>query len=179
MADYNVFILLTVVVICSYAAVKSWIDARRLEREAFYRTEAVKKVVDLQGNVSESLLETLRSAIEQQHKPPTWHHYDYNREREAYYRSETLKRIASQPGGAEAVVEFLRNEDNRAARQRGETSKLAGMIIGAAGLGMMVFLRLLDDARPVYMMGLIPFLIGAALLVYAFAIMPRIKPTND
>jgi hypothetical protein len=168
-----VALLLTVVILCSYWSVKAWVDARRAEREAFYRTEAVKKIVELQGNVSEPLLETLREAIEQKNKPSPWLRYDYNREREAYYRSETLKRIAGVPGGAAAVVEYLRNDDNRAARRREEFSKLAGIITVAAGVGMMVFLRLLDPERPVYMVGLIPVLVGTALLVYAFGMMPR------
>ena len=41
--------LLTVVIVCSYMSVKTWIDARRMERETFYRTEALKKFVELQG----------------------------------------------------------------------------------------------------------------------------------
>jgi hypothetical protein len=172
MNEYFAF-LLVAIVLCSYLSVKAWIDARRLEREAFYRTEALKKIVELQGNVPDSVLETLRHAIEEKTRPSPWANYDYNREREAYYRSETLKRIAATPGGAAAVVEYLRLDDNRAARKRGEFSKLAGMITAAAGVGLMVFLRLLDDGRPVYMVGLIPVLVGTAVLIYAFGIMPR------
>ena len=130
--------LLTVVVVCSYLSVKAWIDARRMEREAFYRTEALKKFVELQGNVPDPVLETLRHAIEEKSRPPKWR-YDYNREREAYYRSETLKRIAAMPEGAAAVLEYLRHDDNRAERKRGESSKLRGMVIAATGAGIMVF----------------------------------------
>jgi hypothetical protein len=164
--------LLAAIVLCSYLSVKAWVDARRLEREAFYRTEALKKIVELQGNVPDSVLEAFRQAIEEKTRPSPWTHYDYNREREAYYRSETLKRIAAAPGGAAAVVEYLRYDDKRTARKRGESSKLAGMITTATGVGLMVFLRLLDDARPVYMVGLIPVLVGTAVLIYAFGIMP-------
>ena len=173
MTEGNTTLLLIVVVVCSYLSVKAWVDARRIEREAFYRTEAVKKIVELQGAIPEAVLEALRQAIEQKDKPSPWIRYDYNREREAYYRSETLKKVASAPGGAAAVVEYLVQEDHRAARRRGEFSRLAGMITAAAGVGMMVFLRLLDNDRPVYMVGLIPFLMGVALMVYAFGIMRR------
>jgi hypothetical protein len=169
--DY-VALLLTVVVLCSFWSVKVWLDARRAEREAFYRTEAVKKIVELHGNVSEPLLDTLREAIEQKTRPSPWVHYDYNREREAYYRNETLKKVAVVNGGAAAVVEYLRNDDNRALRARAESVKLAGMMTVSLGIGMMIFMRLLDDSRPIYMVGVIPVLIGISLLVYAFGIMP-------
>jgi hypothetical protein len=174
-----VALLLTVVVLCSFWSVKVWINARRAEREAFYRTEAVKKIVELQGNVSEPLIETLRQAIEQKERPSPWVHYDYNREREAYYRNETLKRVAMASGGASAVLEYLRNDENRVLRMRAESVKLAGMMTASVGVGLMIFLRLLDDTRPVYMVGVIPLLVGIALLVYAFGIMPAASRTLE
>ena len=51
------------------------------------------------------------------------------------------------------------------------------MITVAAGVGMMVFLGLLESHNPVYLVGLIPVLVGIALLVYAFGILP--KPGNE
>ena len=163
--------LLTVVIVCSYLSVKTWIDARRMEREAFYRTEALKKFVELQGNVSDAVLETLRHAIEEKSRPPTWR-YDYNREREAYYRSETLKRIAAMPEGAAAVLEYLRHDDNRAERKRGESSKLQGMVIAATGAGIMFFGLSMDRWDELLLVGFIPVLVGTVLLVHAFGIMP-------
>ena len=162
------FFVLSVVIVCSYLSVKAWIDARRMEREAFYRTEALKKVVELHGNVSEAVLETLRHAIEEKTRPPGWR-YDYNREREAYYRSETLKSIAATPGGAAAVVEYLRHDDKRSARKREESSKLAGMFITAIGAAFIVF-GFLASAEPLLLVGLIPGLFGTALLVHASGI---------
>jgi hypothetical protein len=61
MGQELVALLLSVVVVCSYLSVRVWIDARRMEREAFYRTEAMKKFIELQGNVSDPVLETLRT----------------------------------------------------------------------------------------------------------------------
>jgi hypothetical protein len=167
-----------VVALFSYLSVKAWVDARQREREAFYRADAVKKIVELQGNVPESLLDMLRQAVEQKHDPPASWNYNYNKEREAYYRNEMLKKVAMMPGGAVAVIEYLRHEDRRAAGRRGELSKLAGMITAAAGVGMMVFLRLLDNTRPIYLAGLIPLLVGVSLLVYAFGVVPAARAEN-
>lgn len=171
--DYPMALALVVVTICSYFSFKVWVIARRKERESFYRAEAVKKIVDVQGAIPESVLETLRDTLEQKPEAPSsWGNFDYNREREAYYRSETLKRVATAPGGAAAVMEYLRQEDNRALRRREDFMKLAGMITTAAGVGMMILIRLLDNSKPVYLVGFIPVLVGAALLVYAFRLAP-------
>ena len=50
----------------SYLGVKSWLDAQRREREAFYRSEAIKKVAEMHGTVSEPVLAALRDSL----KPP-------------------------------------------------------------------------------------------------------------
>jgi hypothetical protein len=165
-------ILLTVIVVCSYLAVKAWINARRLEREAFYRTDALKKFIELQGSVPDAVLETLRHAIEQKPQPPKWP-YDYAREREAYYRSETLKKIAEMPEGAAAVLDYLRHDEDRAERQRGEASKKRGMVTAATGAGIMVFgFASGRDALALILVGFIPVLIGTVLLAHAFVIAP-------
>ena len=166
-------VLMLAFIFCSYLSIRVWIEARRAEREAFYRTEAVKKIVELRGEISPPLLEAIRGAIRQHHEPSVWLPYDYNKEREAYYRNETLQRIAATPEGAVAVAEHLRMDDKRAARRREETTKLAGMITTAAGVGMMIFIRLLDNTKPFYLVGLIPALMGMALLIYAFVLLPR------
>jgi uncharacterized membrane protein (GlpM family) len=43
----------------------------------------------------------------------------------------------------------------------------------AAGVGMMIVIGLLDNSKPFFMVGLIPALIGMALLVYAFVVVPK------
>ena len=163
-------LLLIAVVVCSYLSVKAWINARRMEREAFYRTEALKKIAELQENMSGPVLEALRHAIEQSHPPPF--RYDYNREREAYYRCETLKRIAAMPEGAAAVLSYLRQDDSRAARKRGEVLKLRGLVITATGVGIMVF-GLNHNGQELLLLGLIPALVGTVMLVHAIGVKPR------
>jgi len=96
------------------------------------------------------------------------------REREAYYRSETLKKLADTQGaGSSSAIDFLREEEKSAARRLREGQKLGGLITVAAGIGMMVFIKSVDRGNPAYLVGLIPLLIGAALLAYAYFLAPN------
>ncbi len=98
------------------------------------------------------------------------------REREAYYKSDTLKKIAEVEGSAAiSVIEFLREEARHAARRRQEGLKLGGLVTAAAGVGVFVFLRgfLVIRDQPLHLVGLIPLLIGVALLVYAYLLAPK------
>jgi hypothetical protein len=98
------------------------------------------------------------------------------REKEAYYKSETLRKIAgSQGAGSSSVSEFLQGDEKIAARHRRESYKLGGLITVSVGLGMMIFIKAVDhaDAKPVYLVGVIPLLIGAALLGYVYFLAPR------
>ena len=96
------------------------------------------------------------------------------REREAYYRSETLKKIAETQGnGANSAIEFLREEEKSAARRRREGVKLGGLVTSAVGIGMMIFLRAIVNDEPVYLVGLIPLLIGVVLAAYSYLLAPK------
>lgn len=96
-------------------------------------------------------------------------------ERVAYYRSETIKKIAESQGGGPAALEYLREEDRIARRRARESQKLGGLVTAAVGVGLMVFLgAILDkDDRGVLLVGAIPFLIGVALLAYAYLLAPK------
>jgi Flp pilus assembly protein TadB len=98
------------------------------------------------------------------------------REREAYYRSETLRKIAETQGaGGSSAIEFLREEEKNAVRRRQEGLKVGGLITVAVGVGMMVFIAAVDrrGTEPAYLVGLIPLLIGVALLSYTFFLAPK------
>ena len=86
------------------------------------------------------------------------------REREAYYKHETLKKLSEMPDRGLAL---LREEERRCGAWR-ESIRLGGLIISAAGIGLMVFLRAVDANRPTYLAGLIPLLIGLAVLTYSY-----------
>jgi hypothetical protein len=96
------------------------------------------------------------------------------REREAYYKSETLKKIAESSGeGAKGAIELMREQQVSSAKRRIEGMKLGGLITAVVGIGVMILLRGLVTDEPVYLSGVIPLLIGLALLTYAFLLAPK------
>jgi hypothetical protein len=168
----DVFVLLIVVAICSYFSVKVWVNAQQAEREAYYRSEAIKKIAEFQGTVPEPVLEVLREALVPKPPPPNAINYDYNREREAFYRSETAKKIAESAGGGAAAIEFLRQEERKLLRRRVEGFQLGGAITLATGIALMIFMRSAPSTREFYLTGLMPAFIGLSLLIYTFT-MPK------
>jgi len=96
------------------------------------------------------------------------------REREAYYKSETLKKIIEKEGpGANTALELIREEERRENRRLVEGIKIGGLVTAAVGLGLFPLLRGIAPGEPVYLAGLIPLLIGIALLAYAYILAPK------
>ena len=96
------------------------------------------------------------------------------KEREVYYKNETLKKIAESSGeGAQAAIELLREQNRTVTKRRLEGMKLGGLITAVVGIGVMALLRGLVNDAPVYLAGLIPLLIGLALLTYTFLLAPK------
>ena len=96
------------------------------------------------------------------------------KEREEYYKNETLKKIAESSGeGAQAAIELLREQNRTVTKRRLEGMKLGGLITAVVGIGVMALLRGLVNDEPVYLAGLIPLLIGLALLIYTFLLAPK------
>jgi Flp pilus assembly protein TadB len=126
-ASLGVFLIPIIfsIALFSFLAVASWSDARRKEREAYYTTEALKKI-------SESSAE-----------------------------------------GGKSAIEYLREQNKNTAQRRVEGLKLGGLITLAVGIGLMVLVRGLNHDEPAYLVGLIPLLVGLALLVHGFAFAPK------
>ena len=97
------------------------------------------------------------------------------KEREAFYRSETLRRY-SDSNQPDMLARFLAEE--KAARhemrvQQRESLRLGGLVAMVAGIGFGVMLAGLAPQRSFYLFGLVPFLVGLAILVYAYLLAPK------
>ena len=96
------------------------------------------------------------------------------KEREAFYRAETMRRLAESSGeGAKAPIELMREQSRQEQAKKREGMMVGGLINIAVGVALMIFLRALVGNQPVYLCGLIPGLIGVALLTYALLLAPR------
>ena len=91
------------------------------------------------------------------------------KEREAFYKSETLRRVTEASGeGAKAAIELLKEEDRLKRIKTREGLKIGGIVNLGVGVGLTIFLWVLVGPA-VALCGLIPGLIGVALLVYVFS----------
>jgi hypothetical protein len=96
------------------------------------------------------------------------------KEREAYYREETYRKILEHGGDSgDRILGLMREEEAGRFRRRIEGQRLGGLITTAVGVGVMIFLYVLVDDEPVYLVGIIPLLIGFVLVIYGFFMAPR------
>ena len=96
------------------------------------------------------------------------------KEREAFYRAETMRRLSESSGeGAKAAIELLREQSRQEQMKKREGMKIGGLINLAVGVALMIFLRALVREEPVFLCGLIPGLIGVALLTYSLLLAPK------
>jgi hypothetical protein len=90
------------------------------------------------------------------------------REREAFYKSETLRRVTEASSeGAKAAIELLREDERLKRIKDREGMKVGGLVLTGVGLALVIFLGALVGPK-VSLCGLIPGLIGVALLVYVY-----------
>jgi hypothetical protein len=93
------------------------------------------------------------------------------REREAYYRSEIVQRLATAGDRAEVILQFVRESEKSAKRERHHGLQLRGLITIAIGAGMMIFIRAVERADPyAFLVGLIPVLVGVVVLAHCFTL---------
>jgi hypothetical protein len=98
------------------------------------------------------------------------------KERESYYKNDMLKKLADSQGpGANSALEIMREEARLSTIRMRQGLQIGGLVTGAVGLGLMVFLAALPTDRGVFLCGLIPLLIGLALYGGSF----RVKGTGD
>ena len=96
-------------------------------------------------------------------------------ERERFYENELIKKAMESP--TTAGLEYLRERDREAARRQAMKTRsglrLGGLCAAAAGIGLMVFLHEIavyetGGEQNVYLLGLIPVLVGTVLFAYSF-----------
>ena len=96
------------------------------------------------------------------------------KERETFHRHETYRRILEQPGESAAdVLALMRQEEAQRQRQKIEGIRLGGMITTVVGIAVMIFFYFLTDEEPVFLIGIIPLLIGLVLTIYGFFMMKQ------
>jgi|HubBroStandDraft_2_1064218.scaffolds.fasta_scaffold364099_1 hypothetical protein len=90
------------------------------------------------------------------------------KEREAFYKADTIRRIAeASSDGAKATIDLLREENRMTLIKIREGLKISGVICIGVGIGLVAFLSRLVSPT-VALCGLIPGLIGLAMLVYVY-----------
>lgn len=91
------------------------------------------------------------------------------KEREAFYKAEMIRRVSEASGeGAKAALELLREDDRLREFKKIEGMKVGGLVNIGVGIGLGFLLWSLGGTGSPYLVGLIPALIGVALLVYVF-----------
>jgi hypothetical protein len=89
------------------------------------------------------------------------------REREAFYRFELARKMVEKGEmSEERMMEIYEREASAERERRREGLRTGGLASLAAGLAMVIAFRLIDN--PIAYMGLVPALIGAALLIGSF-----------
>jgi len=96
------------------------------------------------------------------------------KERESYYETEMLKKIAETQGaGANPALEFLREKERIAAAKRTAGMKLGGLVSVALGIALLIVVGVMQVGLGARLVGLVPLLIGVAVLAYAILLAPK------
>ena len=99
------------------------------------------------------------------------------KEREAYYRAETMRRISESSGeAAKSALELIREEGRQEQIKKREGLKIGGVITMAVGVALIFFFRFASGDPHAWAIGMIPGLIGVAMLVYVYLLAAPVDP---
>jgi hypothetical protein len=87
-------------------------------------------------------------------------------ERESYYKADMMKKIAEVGGERSPALDYLREQERISRAKQVGGFRLSGLICIAVGIAVMVFLFALVPVHAVCLIGLMPLLVGVALLAY-------------
>lgn len=65
-----------------------------------------------------------------------------------------------------------------AARRRAQSLMIGGLVTAFGGVGLLVFLIMVEPGKNIWSVGLIPILVGSALLIGAWLVWPRNGGSN-
>lgn len=93
------------------------------------------------------------------------------KEREAFYQADTLRRLTeSTTDGAKAALDLIREQARLERIKTREGLKIGGIITAFVGIGTVALLNEIGGPK---LAGLIPLLVGVAMLVYVYVLAPR------
>ena len=92
------------------------------------------------------------------------------KEREAHYRNELVRRF-TESGDSAGALQYLRDVDRAEEEKQRNSALMGGLVNMAVGAALMVFLYALVPDVGVYLVGLIPLLVGLVLVIAASKIM--------
>ena len=85
-----------------------------------------------------------------------------------------LKKLADgSTEAADRVLDVMVEKEKQRQRKMIEDLKLGGLITTGVGPALMIFLYVLEVGQGVFLVGLIPLLVGAAMLFYALLLAPK------
>jgi hypothetical protein len=97
-------------------------------------------------------------------------------QREMELRYELYRRMVEHPGPEADAVRALLAKDAEQRQENAITEKRrGGLVVLAVGIGFGTFLYYIAPDRPVYLLALVPTLVGLVILVSGFAMARRSK----
>ena len=94
------------------------------------------------------------------------------KEREAHFRNEMARKLADTEDSG-PLLEYVRTMERADAERVRLKARVAGLITTAVGVALMIFLYNAMAGTAAYLVGLIPLLVGVALLLLSELMMRR------
>jgi len=84
-----------------------------------------------------------------------------------------MRKMLESGQSTQPVIDLMREEERAEERKRIEGMKLGGLITTVVGVGLLAFLYYFPPTRRLFLLGLIPLLVGLVLALYGYLAAPR------